>query len=44
VIAMNWDDVDVEAVKRMIAEADAEGGEIPFEEVVRRLMEKNESR
>ena len=42
--AMNWEDVDAAAVRRMIAEADAEGGEIPFKEVARRLMEKNESR
>ena len=35
--AMNWSDVDADAVRRMIAESDAEGGEIPFEEVARRL-------
>jgi putative addiction module CopG family antidote len=38
--AVNWDDVDAEAVRRMIAESDAEGGEIPFEEVARRLAAK----
>jgi putative addiction module CopG family antidote len=35
--AMNWDDVDADAVRRMIAESDAEGGEIPLEEVTFRL-------
>ena len=35
--AMNWSDVDADAVRRMIAESDAEGGEIPFEEVARKL-------
>jgi hypothetical protein len=40
---MNRDDVDAEAVQRMIAEADAEAGEIPFEEVARRLMDKIKS-
>jgi hypothetical protein len=34
---MNWDDVDAAAVRAMIAESDAEGGEIPLDEVVRRL-------
>ena len=38
--AMNWDDVDADAVRRMIAESDAEGGEIPFEEIARRLASK----
>jgi Arc/MetJ-type ribon-helix-helix transcriptional regulator len=38
--AMNWDEVDADAVQRMIAESDAEGGEIPFEEVARRLAAK----
>jgi len=42
--AMNWDDVDAQAVRRMIAESDAEGGEIPLSEVVRRLAEKHDSR
>ena len=42
--AMNWDDVDAQAVRRMIAESDAEGGEIPLGEVVRRLAEKQDSR
>lgn len=39
--AVNWDDVDAEAVRRMIADTDAEGGEIPFEEVARRLAAKD---
>ncbi len=39
-VAMNWDDIDADAVRRMIAESDAEGGEIPFEEVARRLSAK----
>jgi putative addiction module CopG family antidote len=34
---MKWDDVDAAAVRAMIAESDAEGGEIPFDEVARRL-------
>ena len=38
--AMRWDDVDAAAVQRMIAQSDAEGGEIPFEEVARRLATK----
>ena len=42
--AMNWDDVDADAVRRMIAESDAEGGEIPFEEVARRLAAKADTR
>jgi len=41
---MNWDDVDAAAVQAMIAESDAEGGEIPFEEVKRRLAAKRTSR
>ena len=41
---MNWDDVDAEAVRRMIADADAEGGEIPFDEVARRLTNKDKPR
>jgi Arc/MetJ-type ribon-helix-helix transcriptional regulator len=31
--AINWDDVDADAVRRMIADSDAEGGEIPFKDV-----------
>jgi Arc/MetJ-type ribon-helix-helix transcriptional regulator len=42
--AMNWDDVDADAVRRMIAESDAEGGEIPFEEVARTLSGKATAR
>ena len=38
--ALRWDEVDAEAVRRMIAETDAEGGEIPFDEVARRLSAK----
>jgi hypothetical protein len=30
--AINWDDVDANAVRQMIAESDAEGGEIPLKE------------
>jgi Arc/MetJ-type ribon-helix-helix transcriptional regulator len=41
---MNWDDVDAAAVRAMIAESEAEGGEIPFEEVARRLAAKSKSR
>ena len=40
---MNWDDVDAAAVRAMIAESDAEGGEIPLEEVARRLAAKSMS-
>jgi hypothetical protein len=32
---IDWDDIDAEAVRRMIADSDAEGGEISLEEVVR---------
>jgi Arc/MetJ-type ribon-helix-helix transcriptional regulator len=35
--AIDWGEVDVGAVQRMIAEADAEGGEIPLEEAIREL-------
>jgi putative addiction module CopG family antidote len=38
--AMNWDDVDADAVRRMIAESDAEGGEISFKEISRTLTGK----
>jgi Arc/MetJ-type ribon-helix-helix transcriptional regulator len=31
--AVNWDDVDADAVQRMVAQSDAEGGEIPFNTV-----------
>jgi Arc/MetJ-type ribon-helix-helix transcriptional regulator len=34
--ALGWDDVDVEAIKSMIAESDAEGGEVPLDEVLRK--------
>ena len=37
---MNWDDVDAAAVRAMIAESDAEGGEIPLAELARRLATK----
>ncbi len=40
---MNWDDVDAAAVRALIAESDAEGGEIPFDEVARRLATKPSS-
>jgi len=36
---MNWDEVDAAAVRTLIAESDAEGGEIPLEEVARRLAD-----
>jgi Arc/MetJ-type ribon-helix-helix transcriptional regulator len=42
--AMDWGDVDADAVRKMIAESDAEGGEIPFEEVARRLAAKADTR
>jgi putative addiction module CopG family antidote len=38
--AMNWDRVDAAAVRRMIEESDAEGGEIPFEELERMLADQ----
>jgi putative addiction module CopG family antidote len=38
--AMNWANVDADAIRRMIAESDAEGGEISFDEVARRLAAK----
>jgi hypothetical protein len=34
---VDWAEVDAEAVKRLIAESDEEGGEIPLAEVARRL-------
>ena len=34
---VNWADVDAQAVRRFIAESDAEGGEIAFEEAMRKL-------
>jgi putative addiction module CopG family antidote len=42
--AMDWDQVDADAVKRLIAESDAEGGEIPFDDVMRGLAEKSAPR
>ncbi len=36
-VALDWSDVDAAAVQRMIAEADAEGGEYPFDDATRRL-------
>jgi len=42
--AMKWDDIDTDTVRRMIAESDAEGGEIPFEEVARRLAARAAAR
>ena len=35
--SLDWSDVDVPAVQRMIAEADAEGGELTREEVSRNI-------
>jgi Arc/MetJ-type ribon-helix-helix transcriptional regulator len=35
--ALDWSQVDVPAVQRMIAEADAEGGEYTIDETARRL-------
>jgi hypothetical protein len=43
-VIVDWADVDAEAVKRMIDESDAEGGEIPLDEVARRLSAKSTSR
>ncbi len=40
---MDWSDIDVAAVRQMIAESDAEGGEIPLDEVSQRLTVKPES-
>jgi Arc/MetJ-type ribon-helix-helix transcriptional regulator len=41
---MTWDEVDAAAVRAMIAESDAEGGEIPLDEVARRLTTRPDSR
>jgi Arc/MetJ-type ribon-helix-helix transcriptional regulator len=41
---MKWEDLDAAAVRAMIAESDAEGGEIPFEEIAGRLTNKPTSR
>jgi Arc/MetJ-type ribon-helix-helix transcriptional regulator len=41
---MNWGDVDAAAVRAMISESDAEGGEIPLDEVARRLAVRPSSR
>ena len=38
---VNWAQVAAEAVKRMIADSDAEGGEIPLDEVARRLAARH---
>ena len=38
---MNWSEVDALAVKQMIADSDAEGGEIPFDEIQRRLKTRS---
>jgi Arc/MetJ-type ribon-helix-helix transcriptional regulator len=35
--ALDWSEVDTEAVRRMIAEADAEGGELTSEQVWKSL-------
>lgn len=35
--AIDWSDVDAGAVRQMIAESDAEGGEIPFDDAIRQL-------
>jgi Arc/MetJ-type ribon-helix-helix transcriptional regulator len=35
--AIDWGDVDAEAVQKLIVESDAEGGEIPFDDAMRRL-------
>ena len=42
--AIDWGVVDADVVRRMIAESDAEGGEIPLEEVVRQLVVKAAAR
>ncbi len=39
--SMNWQEVDAAAVRALIADSDAEGGEIPFEEVARRLADRS---
>ena len=36
-VALDWSDVDAAAVQRMIAQSDAEGGEIPFDNAIRQL-------
>ncbi len=36
-VGLDWSDVDVPAVQRMIADADAEGGELTRDEVSRAL-------
>jgi Arc/MetJ-type ribon-helix-helix transcriptional regulator len=41
--AVDWSDVDTAVVGRMIAEADAEGGELTRDEVVQRLERSIES-
>ena len=35
--AIDWGDVDAEAVQKLIVESDAEGGEIPFDDAMRHL-------
>jgi Arc/MetJ-type ribon-helix-helix transcriptional regulator len=35
--AIDWADVDVAAIRKLIEEADAEGGEVPFDETMARL-------
>ena len=43
-VATNWDDVAIDAVRRMIADSDSEGGEVPFMDVVDRLAAKGSRR
>jgi len=35
--AIDWGDVQAAGVRQMIAEADREGGEVPFDEAIREL-------
>lgn len=42
-VALDWSDVDAAAVQRMIAQSDAEGGEIPFDNAIRQLDKVIES-
>ncbi len=38
--AMDWENVDTAALRRMIEESDAEGGEIPIEDVIADLKSR----
>jgi Arc/MetJ-type ribon-helix-helix transcriptional regulator len=42
-VTVDWSDVDAAAIRQMLADADAEGGELSRDEVVKRLETAIES-